>query len=104
MTDTKLKFGEMLFEWDIEKAKKNKIKHGISFKTAIKVFEDENRLERYDDEHSGKEDRWQVIGKVEEILFVVYTERGDITRIISAREANDTEKEIYNGNSDLYFT
>lgn len=104
MTDFNFQAGEKIFQWDSDKAKINKIKHGISFKTAIKVFEDENRIERYDAEHSQGEERWQVIGKVEEVLFVVYTERGDVTRLISAREADDTEKEIYYGNSDLYFT
>lgn len=104
MTDFNFQAGEKIFQWDSNKAKINKIKHGISFKTAIKVFEDENRIERYDAEHSQDEERWQIIGKVEEVLFVVYTERGDVTLLISARKADDTEKEIYYGNSDLYFT
>ena len=104
MTDINFQSGERVFQWDSNKAKANKIKHGISFKLATKVFEDNNRIERPDYEHSQDEERWQVIGKVEEVLFVVYTERGDATRLISAREADDTEKEIYYGNSDLYFT
>jgi len=37
------------------------------------------------------EDRWDVIGKVDDALFVVYTERNDRTRIISARKATKTE-------------
>ena len=104
MTDFNFQIGDKFFEWDSEKAKKNKIKHGVSFKVAAKVFEDENRIERPDYKHSQDEERWQVIGKVDEVLFVVYTERGNITRLISAREADDTEKEIYYGDSDLYFT
>lgn len=104
MTNINFQTEDRIFEWDSEKAKINKIKHGISFKTAIKVFDDENRIERHDYKHSQDEERWQVIGKVGEVLFVVYTERGNITRIISAREADDKEKEIYYGNSDVYFT
>ena len=89
MTNINFQIGDKIFQWDENKAKINKIKHGVSFKVAAKVFDDENRLERPDYEHSQDEDRWQVIGKVDKILFVVYTERGDITRLISAREADD---------------
>ena len=104
MTDFNFQIGDKFFEWDSEKAKINKIKHGISFKVAAKVFEDENRIDRPDYEHSDEEDRRQVIGKVDNILFVVYTERGDKTRLISARKATAYERSLYYGNRDLYFT
>ena len=83
------------FEWDREKAKKNKIKHGIGFKTAAKVFNDPNRLDLPDDEHSFGESRRKVIGMVDDILFVIYTERHDRIRLISAREAEDDERSDY---------
>ena len=35
------------------------------------------------------------IGKVDKVLFVVYAERGDITRIISARRAEKKERRLY---------
>ena len=101
--DVEYQSGELLFEWDSEKAKRNKIKHGIGFKLASRVFEDEDRIERRDDEHSQDEERWRVIGKVENVLFVVYTERGEKIRLISAREATEAEKEWYYGDGDLYF-
>ena len=75
MSNVEYKLGEKIFEWDSEKAKRNKIKHGIGFKLAARVFEDEERIELRDEEHSDDEDRWQVIGKVDDILFVVYTDR-----------------------------
>ena len=103
MSNVEYKLGEKIFEWDSEKAKRNKIKHGIGFKLAARVFEDEERIELRDEEHSDDEDRWQVIGKVDDILFVVYTDREDRTRIISARKANKGERMIYYGNGDLYF-
>ena len=93
------------FEWDDEKAELNKKKHGITFETAALVFEDEDRVEEFDEFHSDYEDRWQVIGKVENVLFVVYTERQESTRLISAREANAKERRKYYGNnSALFFT
>ncbi len=104
MTDINFQTENRTFEWDENKDKINKIKHGVSFKVATKVFEDENRIERPDYNHSQEEDRWQVIGKVDNILFVVYTERDDITRLISARKATAYERSLYYGNRDLYFT
>ena len=85
----------MLFEWDDEKAAINLKKHGVSFQTAALVFYDENRIEMYDSEHSLEEDRYITIGMVEDVLFVVYTERKDHLRIISARLANKKERSMY---------
>lgn len=87
-----------LFEWDDDKALKNKGKHGVSFEKAIRVFDDNFRVERYDEYHSDYEDRWITIGRVDDILFVVYTERADRTRIISARLADKSERREYYGN------
>ena len=81
----------------------NKRKHKISFETAANVFFDENRIEQLDEFHSDEEERWQVIGMVDEILFVIYTEREDKTRIISARRADKKERRIYYGNGNVYF-
>lgn len=78
----------------------NKEKHdGIGFEYAVRVFLDEKRIERYDALHSTlMEDRWNAIGMVGRILFVVYTERGERTRIISARRATkEEEREYYDG-------
>lgn len=49
----------------------------------------------YDFEHSIDEDRYIANGKVKEILFVVYTERKDSIRIISARLAGSEERSLY---------
>ena len=91
-----------LFEWDDEKAALNFQKHGITFDTAAKVFGDENRIEEYDYFHSIDEDRWKVIGVVGKILFVIYTERGDYTRLISAREATPQERRRYYARKEIY--
>lgn len=86
---------ELCFEWDEDKNQKNLRKHGIDFNTAIHVFDDEDRIEIFDVEHSLDEDRYDVIGCVHDVLFVVYTERRDRIRIISARIASAVEREIY---------
>ena len=84
------------FEWDEEKAALNLKKHGVRFETAALVFNDENRIEFFDYSHSAFEDRYNTIGKVDKILFVVYTERKALTRIISARIATPAERRMYN--------
>ncbi len=53
------------FEWDDAKNKINKIKHGINFKTAARVFSDPNCYREYDDEYSQDEDRWKIIGMID---------------------------------------
>lgn len=87
----------MLFEWDEEKNAANIKKHGIDFEDAIRVFEDDDRIEIYDAAHSGEEDRYNTIGMVNDVLFVVYTERRESIRIISARPATRGERSIYYG-------
>ena len=83
------------YEWDREKAKLNKIKHGVSFKTATAVFDDPNRLDLPDNAHSFDETRRKVIGMAGDILFVIYTERREKIRLISAREAEEDERRDY---------
>ena len=93
----------MTFEWDEDKNRINKKKHdGISFELAVRVFLDEKRLDKYDTEHSTiYEERWNVIGRVEDILFVVYVEVDSRIRIISARKADKEETDEYYRNYDL---
>lgn len=116
--------GGLAFEYDEQKNQINIKKHGISFKSAARVFFDYDRIELYDDEHSEDETRYdtigdtsagnivmvgqmgQSIGKINEILFVVYTERTrtekngtqtEVTRLISARLATNFERGLYYG-------
>ena len=49
----------------------------------------------YDFEHSIEEDRYIAIGMVGDLLFVVFTERGDNIRLISARSATEKERRLY---------
>ncbi|MCR4962015.1 MAG: BrnT family toxin [Lachnospiraceae bacterium] len=87
--------GSTPVEWDEEKNKSNIKKHGISFETAALVFADENRIELYDRLHSDNEDRFIILGRVHDILFVVYTMRTENARLISARLATPAERKIY---------
>ena len=92
----------MIFEWDEEKNSINKIKHRISFETAAHVFDDPDYIEMFDFEHSSEEDCYIAIGKVGDILFVVFTERREVIRLISARLATERERRLYY-DQDLYY-
>lgn len=84
------------FEWDDAKAAENYAKHGITFKTAIRVFDDVFAIERLDVREGYGEDRYGILGMVDgRLLYVAYTVRGDVTRIISARGAEPYEKRQY---------
>ena len=84
------------FEWDDEKARENIRKHKVRFETAAKVFADPDYVEYPDEAHSDDEIRYKVVGMVESLLLVVCTDRENMTRIISARKANDKERRFYN--------
>ena len=88
----------MLFEWDPEKERINITKHKMDFTTASFVFYDDYHLEFYDDEHSEEEERYKAIGLIGKTLVVatvIFTDRGDKIRIISARKATDKERRLY---------
>ena len=73
----------------------------MRFEEIIEVFFDENRLERYDYDHSTLyEERYCIIGTLGKglIIFVICLFSGnDTIRIISARKASTKEREDYYG-------
>ena len=83
--------GGLIVEWDDNKAEINRKKHGISFEKAAEIFLDEFLIDDYDEEHSDDEERIKVIGMVDRVLVVIYTERGEKYRLISARLATKRE-------------
>ena len=93
---------EREIEFDLEKAKANFHLHKVNFEDAALIFTDPLRIERRDDSEGNVtgEERWQTLGMVNKVLFVVYTERGKKTRIISARIANKKERRSYHGNDN----
>ena len=88
----------MQFEWDDAKNQTNQRRHGISFDEAAELFRSgEDYLEIFDAEHSVTEDRFISIGPISRgLVLIVWTERDEETvRIISARWATDTERDMY---------
>jgi len=84
------------FEWDEVKAETNLRRHKISFREARRVFEDFFALIERDLSEAYGEDRFLATGMIESVLVtVVYTERGERVRIISARKASSYEQRKY---------
>lgn len=84
------------FEWDDVKAEANRRKHGVSFETAVLAFSDPFAVEWIDARESHGEERTILVGLAGGgVLTVVYAERGDRVRIISARRATRYEQDLY---------
>ncbi len=86
----------MLFEWDDNKNAANLKKHGIRFENAIAIFHG-LVFTRTDNRTDYGEVREISTGKIDGniVLVIVHTDRRKITRIISARLANRTERKDY---------
>jgi uncharacterized DUF497 family protein len=88
----------MRFEWDEAKDRINRVKHRVSFETAVKVFFDPFHVSRQDRFVAGEE-RWQAVGMVDGVLILLVAhqidEEGEVIRIISARKATPRERMEY---------
>jgi uncharacterized DUF497 family protein len=86
------------FEYDPDKSRTNKAKHGIDFEEAGQLWLDSNRVmfvARFQDE-----ERCGLIGNWAGYLWcAIFTTRNDKIRIISVRKARDYEKELYHEGS-----
>jgi hypothetical protein len=85
------------FEWDPRKAAANLSKHKVSFEEAGTVFGDPLGRIVADPRHSAVEDRLVLLGisKERRLLAVMYVERAEAVRIISARRATRRERRDY---------
>src|SRR5262245_2331434 len=91
----------MDFEWDDAKAESNERKPGVTFTEAMTVFADPLSVTGYDPRHADDEDRFLTMGMsvAGRLLVVSHTDRGNVVRIISAREATRRERKDYEDGS-----
>jgi uncharacterized DUF497 family protein len=86
-------------EWDENKNRANRHKHGISFEEAETVFADDHALLIADPEHSDNEDRFILLGMSSSLRIMVvchcYRVQDDVIRIITARKATREEQDGY---------
>ena len=94
-----IEYMDMLFDWDMDKARANEKKHGITFEEAMTAFGDEHAQVYDDEEHSEHEERFILLGysELSKLLMVCHCYREDdvLTRIISARKATSHERKKY---------
>ena len=90
---------DLNFEWDPQKNRANKKKHGVDFEEAQTVFLDENARFMPDPDHSEEEDRFVILGISAQLRILVvchcYREKPDVIRIITARKATKIEARFY---------
>ncbi len=85
------------FEWDESNATKNWEKHDVSQSECEQVFFNKPLIIRRDSVHSEAESRYYVLGKTDSgrLLFVVFTIREKLIRVISARDMTKREEQRY---------
>lgn len=88
------------FDWDASNSDKNRIKHRVSRGETEETFFNQPLIVADDDEHSEDEPRYYVLGQTNanRLLFVVFTIRGALVRVISARDMTRNEREVYRAN------
>ena len=93
--DILYKLQGIAFQWDSDKAQSNRQKHGIAFEEAAEVFFDP--FHQTGSASTDDEQRDFILGYSlsQRILMVVYVERDEWTRIISARRATRRERKLY---------
>lgn len=86
------------FQWDEGNIEKNRLKHKVINFECEQVFFNEPLIIAEDIKHSQKEKRWYVLGRTDlnRKLFIVFTIRNKLIRIISARDMTKKERKIYN--------
>jgi uncharacterized DUF497 family protein len=86
------------FEWDKGNSEKNRIKHGVLKAECEQIFFNNPLMINNDEKHSQFENRYYALGKTNKkrMLFVVFTVRNELIRVISARDMSKKEREVYN--------
>ena len=86
------------FQWDKGNIDKNWLKYKVLHIECEQVFFNEPIIIAYDVKHSQKEQRWFLLGRTEldRKLFIVFTIRNNLIRVVSARDMNKKEQRKYN--------
>lgn len=86
------------FQWDKGNSDKNWKEHRVLKSECEQVFFNKPLVVADDKKHSGIEKRWYLLGMTDSnrYLFIVFTIRKDLIRVISARDMTKRERETYN--------
>ena len=85
------------FQWDKANIDKNLLKHQVQNWECEQIFFNEPLIILEDQKHTHTEKRWAALGKTDfyRLLIVIFTKRGKLLRVISARDMNKKEKKYY---------
>jgi uncharacterized protein len=85
------------FEWDAGNRPKVRARHDVAPAECEQAFFHEPFLVSYDAVHSADESRWRALGRTAagRALFVVFTLRGTLIRILAARPMTRKERVVY---------
>lgn len=85
------------FQWDRGNSEKNWRKHRVSPFECEQVFFNQPLIAAEDADHSQQEPRFYVLGRSDNgrTLYIVFTIRGHLIRVISARDMNRKERKVY---------
>jgi len=85
------------FEWDAGNAAKVVARHNVQPGECEQVFFREPFVVSHDEKHSKAEPRWRALGRTlaDRRLFLVFTFRGTLIRVLQAREMNRKERTRY---------
>ena len=90
------------FEWDEHNLEKNWRRHCVTTAECEQIFFNRPLVAGSDEKHSDKEQRFYALGRTDagRVLFEVFTARGRLIRVISARDANRKERIIYESHKE----
>jgi uncharacterized DUF497 family protein len=85
------------FQWDKGNLSKSWLKHEVSPAETEETFFNQPFVVAEDLDHSQKESRLYALGKTDagRLLFVCFTMRENLIRVISARDMSRREREVY---------
>ena len=85
------------FDWNKGNIKKNWLAHDVTFQEAEQVFFNTPLIVADDPKHSETEKRYVALGQTDEerYIFIVFTMRKHLLRVISARDMNRKERKVY---------
>lgn len=92
------------FDWDEGNFEKNWLRHRVTRAECEQVFFHRPFVVSHDSKHSDAEERHYALGQTDRgrRLFVVFTIRDNLIRVISARDMNRRERSIYEEETDTH--
>ena len=85
------------FQWDSHNSQKIRARHGVTPAECEQVFFNQPIIVGDDVKHSTEENRFYLLGRTEarRLLFLAFTVRDELIRVISARDMNKKERRVY---------